>query len=146
MPYFGLVLFDNGSTDGTAEILRRYAAQDDRIVYMHSPRNLMPADAANRIWPVALAEWGGCAWFLPAGADDVMHEDYLEAVLDAAAAHPEANLIFSPWQWLGHPEKGVKRFPSYDPETVHQIHQLPAWSAFTRELWDALGGHDPKAG
>jgi hypothetical protein len=86
---------------------------------------------------VATELWRGCDWFLAHGADDVMHIDYLDAVLHAAAENPHANLIFSPWQWLGHPERGVKHFPPFNPETCHAEHQLPAWCAVRRDLLDA---------
>ena len=60
-------------------------------------------------------------------------------------AHPDVNCVFSPWEYIGAvlPDK---RFPTYDPETIHAVHQIPAWSAFTRELWDAMNGHDENAG
>lgn len=143
---FGLVLFNNGSTDASADLLHHYAERDARIVYVASPKNLPPAATANGLMAIAMSEWKYCRWFLGAGADDLMAPDYLSAILRATEDHPEANCIFSPWQWLGHPERGVHRFPDYDPASVHAVHQVPAWHAFPRELWEALGGHDSRAG
>ena len=37
---FELIISDNASTDGTADICRRYAKQDSRIRYIRQPRNL----------------------------------------------------------------------------------------------------------
>ena len=37
---FELIISDNASTDGTEEVCRRYAAQDDRIRYHRQPRNV----------------------------------------------------------------------------------------------------------
>ena len=37
---FELIISDNASTDGTADICRRYAKQDSRIRYVRQPRNI----------------------------------------------------------------------------------------------------------
>ncbi len=37
---FELIISDNDSTDGTADICRRYAKQDSRIRYFRQPRNI----------------------------------------------------------------------------------------------------------
>ena len=37
---FELIISDNASTDGTADICRRYAKQDSRIRYIRQPRNI----------------------------------------------------------------------------------------------------------
>jgi glycosyltransferase involved in cell wall biosynthesis len=142
MPDFKMLLVDNGSTDATPDICERYERQDGRIVFVRSPRNLCPGEAMNTGVRLAHDVWRDCRWFLTQGADDVMEPDYLDAILQAADADPEANLIFSPWRWLGHPDKPVKYFPRFNPETCHAEHQIPAWSAIARDLWDAVGEHD----
>lgn len=141
MPDFKLLLFDNGSTDTTPKICERFESDDERIVFVRSPKNLRPGAAANLVLPMAHDIWRDCDWFLSHGADDLMAPDYLEAVLAAAEASPHANLIFSPWSYIGG-VKPDKRFPDYDPETMHAVHQIPAWHAQRRELWDAVGPQD----
>lgn len=140
MPDWKAIILDNGSTDASWEILQRHP--DPRITTIRSSKNLRPPEVANFVTGLGIDVYRDCRWFLTHGADDLMAPDYLETVLDTAAAHPNANLIFSPWQWIAHPEKGIKRFPAFDPETCHAVHQIPAWAAFTRELWAASGGHD----
>jgi glycosyltransferase involved in cell wall biosynthesis len=142
MPDFRAIILDNGSTDGSWGILRDIQAEDSRIQLHRMPTNTRPPWVANFVTEFAFEMWRDCQWFVPHGADDLMAPNYLETILDTAAEHPDANLIFSPWQWIGHPEKGVKRFPAFDTETCHAVHQIPAWAAFTRQLWDDVGGHD----
>jgi glycosyltransferase involved in cell wall biosynthesis len=45
---FELVIVNDASTDATAEIIERFAAQDDRIVLVHNERNLGRALSRNR--------------------------------------------------------------------------------------------------
>lgn len=142
MPDFALLILDNGSTDATWPILMKYAGQDARITLTHSPVNLSPPVAANRGWRLAIERYPETRWIVGHGADDLMAPDYLATILSTAEANPDANLIYSPWQWIDHPEKGVKVFPRFDPETCHQAHQVPAWHAFTRELWTSVGPQD----
>jgi glycosyltransferase involved in cell wall biosynthesis len=139
MPYFYFVILDNGSTDRSFDILEKYAKQDERIRLFPSFENLAPASVANWCWPLALRTVPSCRWFLPAGADDVMAPDYLEAVLAAADANPTANLIQSPVTYIGHPERGTHRWPDYNADTIHAEPQISGWRAFTRELWEANG-------
>lgn len=141
MPDFGLLILNNGSTDDSTTILRDYRDRDQRIVLVEVPRNLAPARATNAGMGLALTLWSDAPWFLPHGADDIMLPDYVETVLDTAALYPNVNLIFSPWQWIDHPEKGIKRFPTFDAERCHAVHMIPAWSAVRRELWTESGGH-----
>jgi glycosyltransferase involved in cell wall biosynthesis len=146
MPDFEVLILNNGSTDGSAEILRRFEEADERITLMESPTNLSPADAANCGWGFGMSVWPDCRWFIGQGADDLMEPDYLEAVLAVADADPSVNCIYSPVRFIGHPGKGTWTYPTYDPLSVHQQHQIPGWRAFTRELWDAVGPENTTCG
>jgi glycosyltransferase involved in cell wall biosynthesis len=135
---FTLLLMDNGSTDATWEILKEYATLDGRIRLARNTENLWGPVAMNHGMARAQIAEPDARWFLPHGADDVMLPGYLQAVCDAAAMNPHANCIYSPWSYID----GVlpdKRFPRFDPETCHAEHQMPAWRAITRELWDLVG-------
>lgn len=71
-----VIISDNGSTDATAAICRRYARQP-RIRYLRSPRNRGAAWNYNRL--VALARGPYFKW---ASADDVLAPTYLERCLE----------------------------------------------------------------
>ena len=138
MDDFALLLFDNGSTDRTWEMMQDYGAMDERVLCARSAVNLWPPVAMNRNTARAWSHWPNTRWFLPHGADDVMLPGYLQAVVDTADANPNANCIYSPWSYIG----GVlpdKRFPDFEPDNCHAIHMVPAWRAIARELWDLVG-------
>ena len=85
-PDVELVLSDDGSTDGTSEILREYAAgQPERVKVVASEVNTGIAGAFNRALEAHTGEY--IAWL---GGDDVMLTGKLDRQLAALQAHPDA--------------------------------------------------------
>lgn len=107
---FELILCDNGSDDGTAEICAAYAARDDRVRYLPSDVNRGAAWNYNR----ALDAAGG-RYFKWAAHDDLCAPTYLERcveVLDRAPdsvvlAYPKTVLIDGNGRFLGPYEDGL---------------------------------------
>lgn len=88
---FELIVCDNASTDGTAEICRALAEEDRRIRYHRNPRNLGAVRNYERCFELARGPL-----FTWSASDDVCHPRYLEACVTALDADPEAVLAFSP--------------------------------------------------
>jgi glycosyltransferase involved in cell wall biosynthesis len=81
-----LVLSDDGSTDGTTDILREYAAREpERIKVVASERNTGIAGAFNRALDAHTGEY--IAWL---GGDDVMLPGKLSRQVAALEARPDA--------------------------------------------------------
>ena len=85
-PNIELVLSDDGSTDGTTDVLREYAARDpERVKVVASERNTGIAGAFNRALDAHTGEY--IAWL---GGDDVMLPGKLSRQVAALQARPEA--------------------------------------------------------
>ena len=91
---FELLLHDDGSTDGSAAIIRRYAAQDARIRASFAP-NAGKCEATNRLVEQAQGQW--CAFL---DADDVMLPERLEKQVAFHRAHPDVDATSCHCQYI----------------------------------------------
>jgi glycosyltransferase involved in cell wall biosynthesis len=89
---FELIISDNASTDGTAEICRDYEAQDSRVRYIRRPRNVGVIANHNGLVGAARGEF-----FKWASHDDLYAGDYLQRCVDTLDEHPEAVLAHAWW-------------------------------------------------
>lgn len=74
---FELIISDNASTDGTAEICRNYAASDSRIRYVRQRENIGAANNFRFVLMEARAKY-----FMWASSDDTRSLDYLKVNYD----------------------------------------------------------------
>ena len=89
---FELIISDNASTDGTADICRRYLAQDPRIRYVRQPRNIGAAPNHNFVFRQSHGEL-----FKWASHDDLYGRDLLLRCVEALDEHPHVVLAHA-WQ------------------------------------------------
>ena len=87
-PDFELLISDNASSDGTAEICREYAARDPRIRYIRQPVNIGAGPNHNFLPPQARAPY-----FKWAAHDDVYDSELIQKCLQVFSAHPDAVLV-----------------------------------------------------
>ena len=87
---FELIISDNASTDGTAEICRCYWKQDSRILYFRQQRNI--GCAPNHNFVVGQARGELFKW---ASHDDLYARDLLKCCVDALDEYPNVVLANS---------------------------------------------------
>jgi len=81
--HFELIICDNASTDGTEQICRRFAEQDDRVKYFRNPANL----GAVRNFNLAVEHASG-KYFRWAAHDDRIAPEYLARCVETLEADP----------------------------------------------------------
>ena len=84
-PNLEYIIIDGGSTDGSVEIIRRYA---DRLAYWVSEPDRGQSEAINKGLRRATGEWVG--W---QNSDDTYYPGAFHDLAAAAAKHPQAGLI-----------------------------------------------------
>lgn len=87
---FELIISDNASTDGTADICHRYEKDDSRIRYIRQPYNI--GAAPNHNFLVREAHGTLFKW---ASADDLYARDLLERCVNALDEYPDVVLAHS---------------------------------------------------
>src|SRR5437867_1645197 len=140
-PHLEHIVIDGGSTDGSQEILQRYAS---RLAYWCSEKDRGQADAIAKGFQRATGEI--LCWL---NSDDVFLPGALRAVAQFFHRHPEAEAVCGgayiinsqgqPVRRFGHCTLGVKatfnRFRFYGQDGVYQ--QATFWR---RSAYEAVGG------
>jgi hypothetical protein len=85
-----LIICDNGSTDGTQEICRDFAAKDTRIHYHRYEENIGAARNYDRVWHLSSGEY-----FKWLAHDDRILPEYIEKTAEVLALHPDVVLCNS---------------------------------------------------
>jgi glycosyltransferase involved in cell wall biosynthesis len=86
---FILIISDDGSTDGSEEICRSYAENDNRIKYIRQPVNL--GISKNMEF---LLKQANTKYFMWAGDDDVYSIDFIEKMINQLERNPQSVSAF----------------------------------------------------
>jgi glycosyltransferase involved in cell wall biosynthesis len=138
---FEFVILDDGSTDGTPDILRRWQARDRRIRLIEGKIPLGPARSSNLV--VARSRGDIVARM---DGDDIAHPDRLRRQIEALDAEPGACLVGTLWEGID--EKGRRVRP---PDRWRLAHGSPfapfphGSIMFRRVAFEQAGGYRREA-
>lgn len=150
-----VVVFDDGSTDGSLELAREYASKDERV------RVLTHADGRNRgVGPTVKAATDAATGVYIAGlaADDVYLPHALGRMVEALEANPGAGLVYGRTELIDvdgnargldggiAPEEICTFDRTSDPYVSLLLHDfIPAPTVLVRrDLFQAVGGYDER--
>ncbi|WP_432505524.1 glycosyltransferase family 2 protein [Kineococcus arenarius] len=85
-----VVISDNASTDGTAEICQGFARRDPRVRYVHHEEHVGVADSFSRTFSLCRSEF-----FKWAASDDISHPTFVGKALKVLEEHPAAVVCYS---------------------------------------------------
>jgi glycosyltransferase involved in cell wall biosynthesis len=132
-----LVILDNGSTDGSAEIAERWAALDTRIRVLRHPERLGPVDSSNEAVRAARAPL-----IARMDADDVAHPERLEREIEAIQADPGVVLVGTLWEGIDARGRMVR--PRDRSSLLGRSVEMPfphGSALFCRAAFDRVGGY-----
>jgi len=143
-PQFEMIVADDGSTDGTADIVRRAAERDPRVVMVTSPHG-GPAAARNAAIAVARGRF-----FALLDSDDVWVPEYLSEQLAIAERFPGAGVVTPNGINRGGELDGRPLWPATSGLRSLGLHDMIVadnsvcvMSLFRREVVERAGGFDP---
>lgn len=136
-----LIMCDDGSTDNTYEVARKYAEKDSRIVLLKNEKNLTLGPTLNNCLSVAKGKY--CARM---DGDDVSVPDRFEKQVAFLESHPEFDVVGSFMQIYGSDK--LRTICEY-PEIELLVKRNPCCHAtimMKTEVYREIGGYsdDPK--
>lgn len=124
---FELIISDNGSTDRTEGICRRYVAQDPRVSYYREQENRGVSWNYNRAFELARGKY-----FQWVAHDDMLAPDFLQLCVDALDRDPGAVLCQSLIRLID--EKG-DTLGTYDSGVFGERSSTLFWNAVLKPQW-----------
>lgn len=78
-PYWECIVVDDGSTDNTEEVIKKYIDKDLRFQFHHRPKDRLPGGNAARNYGLEVSKGEYIQWF---DSDDLMAENHLGRKLE----------------------------------------------------------------
>ena len=137
-PNIEYILMDGGSTDGSVEIIQRYA---DRLAYWESAKDKGQTDAINKGFSRAHGEI--LAWL---NSDDILYPHAVREAVAYLKENENCGLVYGNCNFIDAQGKGTGRFNAkqtdYQKLTQGYVH-IPQQASFWRgDLWRQVGPLD----
>ena len=130
-PNLEYIVIDGGSTDGSLEIIQRYA---DRLAYWQSQPDQGQTDAINQGFAHATGEI--LAWL---NSDDLLLPGAVSAAVKALQEHPEAAMVYGDALLINAQGKTIGKFPAAQTDLRKlrrgYVHIPQQASFFRADLW-----------
>ncbi len=138
-PRIEYIVVDGGSTDGSVEIVKKYAG---RLAWWISEPDKGQTDALNKGF--ARAEGEIFAWL---NSDDTYQSNAVSSAVKFLSDHPEAGLVYGSANFINEAGDVIGRFASAQTD-LRRLKQgyvhIPQQASFFRgDLWRAVGPLDP---
>jgi len=134
-----MIVIDGGSTDGSIEIINRYA---DQLAYWVSERDEGQTDAINKGFNYAHGDI--FAWL---NSDDLYRPGAVAEAVAYFRDHPEVGMVYGDADYIGDNGDVIGRFPAAQTDYKRlrrgYVH-IPQQATFFRaRLWQMVGPLDP---
>ncbi len=138
-PHVEYILIDGGSTDGSLEIIQKYA---DKLAWWVSEPDKGQTDAINKGFARASGEV--LAWL---NSDDTYHPGAISAAVKFLQENPQVGLVYADTDFIDENDRIIGRFPAAQTDYARlrrgYVH-IPQQAAFWRaDLWRKVGPLDP---
>ena len=137
-PHIEYILIDGGSTDGSQEIIKKYAA---KLAYWESVKDKGQTDAINKGFARATGEI--IAWL---NSDDTLEPKAVAEAVAFLIDHPEVGLVYGDAHYIDENGRVIGNFPAAQTDLTKlrrgYVHIPQQASFFRKSLWDRVGPLD----
>ncbi len=138
-PNIEYIVVDGGSTDGSAEILRKYAG---RLAWWVSEKDRGQTDAINKGF--AHATGSIQAWL---NSDDTYQSHAIAQAVEFLQTHPDVDMVYGDCDYIDEQSRVIGRFRAAQTDRRRLLQgyvHIPQQSSFWRgNLWKQAGPLDP---
>ncbi len=139
-PNIEYILVDGGSTDGSVEIIQKYA---DRFTWWVSEPDKGQTDAINKGFAAAHGEV--LAWI---NSDDTYKPGAVSEAVQHLAEHPGVGMVYGDLDFIDESDRMIGRFPAAQTDLKKlrrgYVHIPQPASFFKAEHWKKVGPLDPE--
>lgn len=128
-----IILINDGSNDGSAEICKKYANIDNRIVYI-SKNNGGVVEARNL--GIKMSKGGV---ILPVDSDDIIYKTYIEKAVKVFETN-NVDIVYCDAELFGN-KKGKWDLPEYSLKNMLRDNCIFVSALFRKYLWENVGGY-----
>ena len=136
-PRLEILLMDDGSTDGSMPIARRFAAEDQRIRLFSQP-NQGASAARNNLIRQAQGKY-----ILPIDADNLVEPTYVSHAVEVMESDAEVKVVCPRTDEFGL-RTGEIHHPPYSLHLLARKNIIDACAMYRREDWERVGGYCPE--
>lgn len=138
-PNLEYIVLDDGSTDGTREVLRRY----DGRVYWETHPNMGETRTVNKGLAMARGDVIGIV-----NSDDPLLPHAIATIVEFMVAHPDIGVAYPDWNLIDSGGKIIEHIDTFEYSYLDMLrwhHCFPGPATlFRKEIARALGGRDPQ--
>lgn len=129
-----IICVDDGSTDGTPEVLRSFAASDERVRVITQP-NAGVCRARNAAASVARGKY-----LLPVDADNLLAPEFIGQAVAAAEADANVRVVAPTADFFG-ARTGLWRLPEFSLHLLARKNIMDTCALYRRADWQRVGGY-----
>ncbi len=131
-----VIVVDDGSTDGTPEVVSAFERQDSRVRYLRQANQKLPA-ALNTGFRVSRGE------FLTWSSDDNrFHPDAIQIMAEALEHSPDVGLVYCGYELVDAEGNVLQRIRVPGPETLAVVDNVFCF-LYRRVVYEVIGEYDP---
>ncbi|MBO4634330.1 MAG: glycosyltransferase [Bacteroidales bacterium] len=129
------VVVDDGSTDGSAAIVKDYMEKDARVRYFKRENGGLSAARNSGV------RQSSGKYILPLDGDDLIEPNYLEEAVNYLEAHPETKLVYCQAQLFG-TMNGPWKLPPYEYRHFILDNCIFCACVYRKADYEKTGGYD----